>query len=61
MRVRIGNRIKAIAVGRWTQRFYFRGVREWTALFSRLGWQVEMPAISNAAGFANVLFRLTKI
>jgi uncharacterized protein (DUF2062 family)/SAM-dependent methyltransferase len=61
LRVRVGNRIKAIAVGRWTQRFYFRGVREWTALFSRLGWQVEMPAISNAAGFANVLFRLTKI
>ena len=61
MRVRIGNQIKAIAVGRWTQRFYFRGVREWKTLFSRLGWHVDMPAISNAAGFANVLFRLTRI
>ncbi len=60
MRVRIGNQIKAIAVGRWKQRFYFRGVREWKALFIRLGWHVEMPAIANAAGFANVLFRLTK-
>jgi uncharacterized protein (DUF2062 family)/SAM-dependent methyltransferase len=60
MRVRIGNQIKAIAVGQWKQRFHFRGVSEWKALFSRLGWHVEMPVISNALGFANVLFRLTK-
>ena len=59
-RVRIGNRIKALAVGQWKQRFYFRGVCDWKALFSGLGWHVEMPPISNAAGFANVLFRLTK-
>jgi uncharacterized protein (DUF2062 family)/SAM-dependent methyltransferase len=58
--VRIGNRIKAIAVGRWKQRFYFRGLAAWEKLFSSRGWQVQAASTSNAAGFANVLFRLTR-
>jgi SAM-dependent methyltransferase len=61
MRVRIGNQIKAIAVGRWKQRFYFRGAVEWTALFNRHGWNVETLPISSAGGFANVLFKLTRV
>jgi uncharacterized protein (DUF2062 family)/SAM-dependent methyltransferase len=60
LRVRMGNRIKAVAVGQWKQRFHFRGGREWMGLFNRLGWRVELPPIANAVGFANVLFRLTK-
>jgi len=58
--VRIGNRIKAIAVGKWKQRFYFRGVAAWQELFSRRGWHVQMASTSNAASFANILFRLTR-
>jgi uncharacterized protein (DUF2062 family)/SAM-dependent methyltransferase len=60
MRVRIGNAIKAFVFGHWKQRLYFRGLDEWKALFSKLGWHVETPATVNAVGFANVLFRLTK-
>ena len=59
-RVRFGNRIKAIAVGRWSQRFSFRSVRDWQALFMRDAWRVETLATDNAGGFANILFRLTK-
>jgi uncharacterized protein (DUF2062 family) len=58
-RVRLGNRIKALAVGRWQQRFYFRGADGWQELFARGGWQVEKVTLPNAAGFANVLFQLT--
>jgi SAM-dependent methyltransferase len=55
--VRIGNRIKAIAVGRWRQRFFFRDADGWQELFSRHGWRAETVS---PAGTVNVLFRLTK-
>jgi uncharacterized protein (DUF2062 family)/SAM-dependent methyltransferase len=58
-RVRLGNRIKAIAVGRWQQRFYFRAADAWQDLFARGGWQVRKMTLPNAAEFANVLFQLT--
>ena len=59
-RVRIGNRIKALAVGRYRQRFYFRGIAAWQELFTTRGWHVQITSTSSAAGFANVLFRLTR-
>ena len=58
--VRIGNRIKAIAVGRWRQTFQFRTTQEWRALFERAGFVVEVRPMGEGTPFANVLFRLVK-
>jgi uncharacterized protein (DUF2062 family)/SAM-dependent methyltransferase len=58
--VRIGNRIKAIAVGRWRQAFHFRTAAEWRTLFERTGFTVEVRPMGEGTPFANVLFRLLK-
>ncbi|MEO7157753.1 MAG: hypothetical protein ABI039_09335 [Vicinamibacterales bacterium] len=60
VRIRIGNRLKAILVGNWAQVFHFRGAREWQGLFARLGWIVTSVPVASSGRFANVLFRLTK-
>ena len=54
-----GNQLKALALRRWRQRFYFRTLTEWRAVFSRHG--LEVTSLPNAGGtpFASVLFRLT--
>ena len=54
--VRAGNRIKALAFGRWRQRFYFRTAPEWTAFFERLGFAVASRGSSGTP--ANMLFVL---
>jgi hypothetical protein len=56
----IGNRIKAIFAGQWSQRFAFRTVAEWTAFFTEHGWTVATMPMSGATPFANVLFVLTR-
>ena len=57
--VRIGNRLKAVAFGRWGQRFYFRSQHEWSALFARHGLAVHVHPNGDGTPFASVLFRLT--
>jgi uncharacterized protein (DUF2062 family) len=58
--VRIGNRIKALAVGRWRQRFHFRTAAAWRAVFEEIRFVVETRPMGEGTPFANVLFRLTK-
>jgi SAM-dependent methyltransferase len=57
--VRFGNALKALVVGQWRQRFYFRSQREWLSLFERHG--LIATALPNGDGtpFASVMFRLT--
>ena len=57
--VRIGNRLKALAFGRWGQRFYFRSQHEWSALFARHGLAVRVLPNGGGTPFASVLFRCT--
>ena len=57
---RLGNRIKAMFAGQWSQRFAFRTVPQWAAFFSDHGWTVETRPMSGATPFANVLFVLTR-
>lgn len=58
--VRLGNLLKAVAIGRWRQPFHFRTLADWRDFFTRLGWQVETRAMAEGTPFANVLFRLVK-
>jgi SAM-dependent methyltransferase len=58
--VRFGNRLKAIAVGRWRESFHYRTAGEWRALFERLGFRVAGHDTSEGTPFANVLFVLTR-
>ena len=57
--VRIGNRLKNLAVGQFRQTFHFRSAADWTALFKRSGWTVERSPMGHGTPFANVLFKLT--
>ena len=57
--VRIGNRLKALAVGAWHQPFFFRTRAEWLACFARHGFEAEERSMGEGTPFANVLFRLT--
>jgi uncharacterized protein (DUF2062 family) len=58
--VRIGNQLKALAVGRWRQGFHFRTAAEWQRLFTAAGFDVEMRPMGEGTPFANILFRLRK-
>jgi SAM-dependent methyltransferase len=58
--VRLGNRVKNLAVGRFRQAFHFRTADEWSAVFARAGFAVERSPMGHGTPFANVLFRLTK-
>jgi len=58
--VRIGNRLKHIAVGHFRSTFHFRTATEWTAMFADSGWTVESWPMGHGTPFANVLFKLTK-
>jgi len=58
--VRAGNAAKAIFTGNWRQAFHFRTAQEWTACFSRLGFDVEVRGSGEGTPFANVLFVLTR-
>jgi uncharacterized protein (DUF2062 family)/SAM-dependent methyltransferase len=56
--VRAGNRVKALAVGEWTQTFHFRSAPEWMAMFDRLGLSADMRQMGQGTPFGNVLFRV---
>ncbi len=58
--VRFGNRLKAMGIGRWRERFSFRTSSEWRALFERHGLEVDAWPMREGTPFANVLFRLTQ-
>jgi SAM-dependent methyltransferase len=55
--VRLGNRLKALVVGRWRQRFYFRTRTEWAALLASHGFDVTARAADSGTPFANLLLR----
>jgi uncharacterized protein (DUF2062 family)/SAM-dependent methyltransferase len=57
--VAIGNRLKAIALGQWTQRFHFRTAAAWTECFARHGFSTTMREMGSGTPFGNVLFSLT--
>jgi hypothetical protein len=57
MAVRLGNRLKALAVGRWRQRFHFRTAGEWSSLLTRHRLQCEMQPMGEGTPFANFLLR----
>ena len=59
--VRWGNRLKALAVGRWSQTFHFRSRAEWTALFEAAGFEVAATDASAGTPFGNVLYVLTRL
>jgi hypothetical protein len=55
--VRAGNRIKAVLVGQWRQRFHFRTLDAWASLLGRHGLTVEQQPVNEGTPFANVLIR----
>ncbi|MGH9163361.1 MAG: DUF2062 domain-containing protein [Vicinamibacteraceae bacterium] len=55
--VRAGNWIKALAVGRWRQRFHFRTADEWLACLARHGFTADIQPMGHGTPFANVLLR----
>lgn len=57
--VRLGNRLKALAIGRWRQRFCFRTRDAWLACFESHGFDAVVRPMGEGTPFANVLFRLT--
>jgi SAM-dependent methyltransferase len=57
--LRLGNRVKALAFGRWRQRFHFRTPDEWLACFASHGLAGEVRPMGAGTPFANVLFRVT--
>jgi uncharacterized protein (DUF2062 family)/2-polyprenyl-3-methyl-5-hydroxy-6-metoxy-1,4-benzoquinol methylase len=59
--VRLGNRLKAIGVGRPRQTFHFRSSREWLELFGALRLTAEVRQMGQGTPFGNVLFRVTGV
>ena len=57
--VRIGNRVKAFAIGAWRQQFCFRTRAGWLECFARHGFEAEVRPMGQGTPFANLLFRLT--
>jgi hypothetical protein len=55
--VRVGNRLKSIAVGRWRQPFHFRTSSAWASLLNREGLHVAVQRLGEGTPFANVLLR----
>jgi hypothetical protein len=55
--VRVGNRLKSIAVGRWRQPFHFRTSSAWASLLSREGLDVAVQPLGEGTPFANFLLR----
>ena len=59
--VRIGNTLKALAVGVRGQRFHFRTRAEWLACFARHGFHASVQSMGEGTPFANLLFSLTVV
>lgn len=57
--VRLGNRLKAIALWTRHQPFHARTRAEWRECFARRGFRTEERPMDRGTPFANVLFRLT--
>ena len=57
--VGLGNRLTAVACGRWRQEFHPRTAAGWRACFMRHGFRVDVRRMDEGTPFANVLFRLT--
>jgi hypothetical protein len=57
--VRAGNAAKAALTGSWRQTFHFRTAKDWTACFTRLGFDVDVRGAGEGTPFANMLFVLT--
>jgi uncharacterized protein (DUF2062 family)/2-polyprenyl-3-methyl-5-hydroxy-6-metoxy-1,4-benzoquinol methylase len=57
--VRLGNRLKALAVRRWRQTFHFRSRAEWLATFEAIGLHADARPMGEGTPFGNVLFRVT--
>ena len=57
--VRLGNRVKALALGHWRQPFHFRTADEWLGCFASHGLDGQVQPMSAGTPFANVLFRVT--
>jgi uncharacterized protein (DUF2062 family) len=53
--VRVGNRLKALVTGNWSQRFCFRSVAGWRALLESSGFRVAVRPASTGTPFANLL------
>jgi uncharacterized protein (DUF2062 family)/cyclopropane fatty-acyl-phospholipid synthase-like methyltransferase len=53
--VRLGNRLTALARGRWSASFTFRSAAEWKTLLEQAGLTVSVHAMSDGTPFANVL------
>jgi uncharacterized protein (DUF2062 family) len=58
--VRLGNFLKALAIGRWRQEFHFRSAAEWVACLDRLGLDALARPMGQGTPFGNVLFRATR-
>lgn len=58
--VRLGNRLKALAFGRWRQTFHFREASEWVRCFEGAGFDAHIRNTSEGTPFGNVLFVLTR-
>jgi SAM-dependent methyltransferase len=57
--IRLGNRLKAVLFGHWTQAFHFRTRDEWLACFAACGLAARVRALEGGGLFANVLFEVT--
>lgn len=53
--VRLGNRLKAILVGNWGQRFHYRTMDSWASLVARQDLHVAVKPMSDGTPFANLL------
>ena len=53
--VRLGNRLKAILVGSWRQRFHYRTMDAWASLVARHDLHVAVKPMSDGTPFANLL------
>jgi uncharacterized protein (DUF2062 family)/2-polyprenyl-3-methyl-5-hydroxy-6-metoxy-1,4-benzoquinol methylase len=57
--VAVGNRLKALALGQWRQRFHFRSAAGWSECFARHGFRTTVREMGSGTPFGNVLFSLT--
>jgi uncharacterized protein (DUF2062 family) len=53
--VRLGNTLKALATGRWRQRFTFRSQAGWRVLLHEEGFEPHVQPMAAGTPFANVL------
>lgn len=58
---RLAERLCALCRRHWRQRFYYRGVVEWTSLLESHGFAVKTRPMSAGTPFANVLIEARKL